>query len=57
MVAKITAPVSLSNVLGYNFGKINDGAASVILTSNLSVDDNGEASLSNTLYEDRKSVV
>ena len=49
MVAKITAPVSLSNVLGYNFRKINDGAASVILTSNLSVDDNGEASLSSTL--------
>lgn len=42
MVAEITAPKSLKNVLGYNFGKVKSGTASVILSSGLSVDENGE---------------
>ena len=45
MVAEITAPISLKNVLGYNFAKVKAGTASVILTSLLSVDENGKTSL------------
>lgn len=45
MVAKITAPISLGKVLGYNFRKVTDAKGSVILTSKLSVDENGETSL------------
>ncbi len=51
MVAEITAPVSLGKVLGYNFGKVTAGTGSVILTSNLSVDENGETSLIRALED------
>ena len=51
MVAEITAPVSLGKVLGYNFGKVAAGVGSVILTSNLSVDENGETSLVRALED------
>lgn len=51
MVAEITAPVSLGKVLGYNFGKVTAGLGSVILTSNLSVDENGETSLVRALED------
>lgn len=46
MVAEITAPISLKNVLGYNFAKVKAGTASVILTSLMSVDENGKTDLS-----------
>ena len=51
MVAEITVPVSLGKVLGYNFGKVTAGTGSVILTSNLSVDENGETSLTRVLED------
>ena len=51
MVAEITAPISLKNVLGYNFGKVNSGKASVILSSGLSVDDRGETDLLRALVD------
>ncbi len=51
MVAEITAPISLGKVLGYNFRKVTDGKGSVILTSKLSVDENGETSLLRALED------
>lgn len=51
MVAEITAPVSLKNVLGYNFGKVNSGTASVILSSGLSVNEDGETDLLRALTD------
>ena len=51
MVAEITAPKSLKNVLGYNFGKVKAGVASVILTSGLSVDEKGETDLLRVLED------
>lgn len=51
MVAEITAPDSLKNVLGYNFGKVNSGTASVILSSGLSVNEDGETDLLRALTD------
>ena len=51
MVAEITAPISLKNVLAYNFGKVKSGTASVILTSGLSVDERGETDLLRALAD------
>ena len=51
MVAEITAPISLKNVLGYNFAKVKAGTASVILTSLLSVDENGKTDLFRALAD------
>lgn len=51
MVAEITAPVSLKNVLGYNFGKVNSGTASVILSSGLSVNEDGKTDLLRALTD------
>jgi len=51
MVAEITSPVSLRNVLGYNFGKVTANTASVILTSKLSVDENGKTDLFRALTD------
>lgn len=51
MVAEITAPISLKNVLGYNFGKVGARTASVILTSKLSVNENGETDLLRALAD------
>lgn len=51
MVAEITAPISLKNVLAYNFGKVKSGTASVILTSGLSVDERGETDLLRALVD------
>jgi hypothetical protein len=51
MVAEITAPISLKNVLGYNFGKVNSGTASVILSSGLSVNEDGKTDLLRALTD------
>lgn len=51
MVAEITAPKSLKNVLGYNFVKVKTGTASVILSSGLSVNENGETDLLRALED------
>ncbi|MCE8194422.1 relaxase/mobilization nuclease domain-containing protein, partial [Porphyromonas gingivalis] len=51
MVAEITAPKSMGKVLGYNFSKVTAGNASVILTSSMSVDQNGETNFERALSD------
>lgn len=51
MVAEITAPKSMGKVLGYNFSKVTAGNASVILTSSMSVDANGETNFERALTD------